>query len=90
MKAGDKKEARAAETRQPSVVKCDVCGHDFNRSYLKSHKRLSHGKRDNAAVRTVDESETVELIRVLYLQLPPASRKNLLKRLADMLEGTSE
>jgi len=69
------------QSQTSGVVKCDVCGRDFNRSYLSAHKRLSHGKKDNTPLGDVDEAKAIERILTLYSQLPPASKKNLLERL---------
>ena len=90
MKVHGEKEGTDKQSQTSGVVKCDVCGRDFNRSYLSAHKRLSHGKKGNTTLGNVDEAKAIEMIRKLYSQLSPASRKNLLQRLASMLEASSE
>ena len=73
------------ETTQASpIVKCDVCGQQFNRSHLSSHKRLSHGKSNKSPLRIADEAKAVETILTIYLQLSTASKKNVLKRLTSL------
>lgn len=73
----------AGDTTSP-LVKCDVCGLQFNRRHLASHKRLSHGKSNKSALGTVDEAKVVETILTLYRLLPVSSKNDLLKRLASL------
>jgi hypothetical protein len=63
------------------IVKCDVCGKIYSQSYLGSHKRLSHGKRESSHSPN-DESVTLEMILSLYERLSDAGKKEVLSRLA--------
>ena len=69
-----------SETPQGTqMVKCDVCGRHYNQRYLKSHKRLSHDAKGDAA--SVDESRAVETILSLYKKISIEARTELLRRL---------
>lgn len=81
-KIGRENESPAAGDPTSPLVKCDVCGLQFNRRHLASHKRLSHGKSNKSALETVDEAKVVETILTLYRLLPASSKNDLLKRLA--------
>jgi hypothetical protein len=72
-RAADEKEISVQPSRKAPVIKCDECGGIFNRSYLSSHKRLSHGK--------TDEAKAVETIVALYLKLPSRMKRSVLQRL---------
>jgi hypothetical protein len=80
-KIGGDKQISGEATQTSPIVKCDVCGQQFNRRYLSSHKRLSHGKNNKSAMSIGDEAKAVETILALYLQLSATSRNNVLKRL---------
>lgn len=63
------------------MVRCDICGGLYNQRHLRSHKRLSHGKRE-ATHRSKEEPESLETILSLYKQLPEEQKKEVLDRLA--------
>lgn len=76
-----KSEVSKKEIETSPIVKCDVCGQQFNRRHLSSHKRLAHGKIKNPALVIGEEAEAVETILKLYGQLSKKSRNVVLKRL---------
>lgn len=47
------------------IVKCDICGGTYNQSYLRSHKRLSHGPR-KISLPLKTEPETLQVMLSLY------------------------
>lgn len=65
------------------IVKCDICGKLYNQSYLSSHKRLSHRKREAPVTSPHSERETIELITFLYGQLSEENKGEVRKRLPD-------
>jgi hypothetical protein len=83
-KIGGEEEILVGPSQASPIVKCDVCGQHYNRRYLSSHKRLSHGKRNNSALRIQNESKAVQTIVDLYLQLSATSRRNVIDRLASV------
>lgn len=64
------------------IVKCDVCGKIYSQSYLGSHKRLSHGKRETPSRSSKDESGSLEIILAMYERLSDEGKKEVLSRLA--------
>ena len=67
------------------IVKCDICGKIYSQSYLGSHKRLSHGKRDaSSRSSSRDECAILEKIVSLYERLPDERKKEALSRLVAM------
>lgn len=83
-KLGSAKQISEEATQRSLIVKCDVCGQHFNKRYLSSHKRLSHGKNTKSALTIGDEAEAVKTILILYLQLSTKSRNDVLTRLASL------
>jgi len=63
------------------IVKCDICGKIYSQSYLGSHKRLSHGKRESSRS-PKDESGSLEMILSMYERLSDEGKKEVLSRLA--------
>lgn len=66
------------------MVECDVCGGNYNRSYLVSHKRLAHS-RGNSAAPAVSEAEAVEAIVGIYKRLSRETKKLVVDRLSAAL-----
>jgi hypothetical protein len=64
------------------IVKCDICGKIYSQSYLGSHKRLSHGKRELSSGSCKDDSVVLETILSLFERLPDERKKEVLSRLA--------
>ena len=64
------------------IVKCDICGKIYSQSYLGSHKRLSHGKRESFSCSSKDQSATLDTILSLFQSLPDEQKKEVLSRLA--------
>ena len=64
------------------IVKCDVCVKIYSQSYLGSHKRLSHGKRELLSGACKDDSVVLETILSLFERLPDERKRELLSRLA--------
>lgn len=63
------------------IVKCDICGKIYSQSYLGSHKRLSHGKRETSPRSAKDDDASLEMILSLYEQLPNERKKEVLSLL---------
>ena len=83
-KIGGEKQLPGETTQVSPIVKCDVCGQQFNRRHLASHKRRSHSKSSHLVLDTSDEAKAVETILALYLQLSDASKANVLERLTSL------
>lgn len=66
------------------IVKCEVCGRQYNESYLKSHKRLAHGAKNRPAVKFDDEAFAIAEILSLYKQLSEKGRRSVSDRLATL------
>lgn len=66
------------------MVKCDLCGRIYNQSYLASHKRLSH--KGQSAPASVEDAKAVDMILALFMQVPAKTRRDVLDRLAALLE----
>jgi len=64
------------------IVKCEVCGRVYNRRYLNSHKRLSHGHREPSPSSLKSESETVRAIVSMYERLSDEEKKAVRARVA--------
>ena len=71
------------------IVRCEVCGKIFNRSYLGSHKRLAHPEASNGPTSPEGELRMVNKILSLYQQLSPPTQKQLRDRLAKLLQSKS-
>jgi hypothetical protein len=68
--------------RRPSkIVKCDVCGGIYSRSYLASHKRLAH-KESDSAVSGTNDTKAVDRIVAIYNRLSREAKKLVLDRLS--------
>ena len=67
------------------IVKCDVCGRLYNQSYLTSHKRLAHDRK-NATPFSIDETKAVDTIIALFRQVSAKTRKDVLDRLTAVPE----
>lgn len=72
-------------TRMSQMVKCDVCGRNYNQRYLTSHKRLSH-KKKSSTPDSVDETKAVDMILALFMQVSAKARKDVLDRLTAVCE----
>lgn len=66
------------------IVKCDICGKIYSQSYLGSHKRLSHGKRESSLHPSEDEAASLEMIVSMYERLSCEGKKEVFSRLATM------
>lgn len=73
-------------SQSPQIVRCDICGGTYNRSYLTSHKRLAHKKRSSATP-VVAGAEGMERILEIYGQLSREDKKLALNRLSASLDG---
>jgi hypothetical protein len=69
-----------------ATVRCDVCNGIFSQSYLASHKRLAHAKRDAstaaAASAPISEKEAMQKITSLYESLSVKGRERIIRLLA--------
>jgi len=69
-----------------ATVRCDVCNGIFSQSYLASHKRLAHAKRDvstaAAASAPISEKEAMQKIASLYEGLSVKGRERIIRLLA--------
>jgi hypothetical protein len=63
------------------IVRCEVCGKIFNRSYLGSHKRLAHPTASDKPMSPEGELRLVNKILSLYQQLSLPIQKQLRDRL---------
>lgn len=63
------------------IVKCDICGKIYSQSYLGSHKRLSHGKRQVVPYSCTGESAMMETILSLFESLSEERKREVLSRL---------
>ena len=72
-----------------AIVRCDVCGKIFNRSYLSSHKRLAHPTAPDKPLSPESESRLVNKILSLYQQLSLPIQKQLRGRLAKLSQSKS-
>jgi hypothetical protein len=71
------------------IVRCEVCGKIFNRSYLNSHKRLAHPKEFGGPTSPEGELRVVNKILSLYQQLSLPIQKQLRDRLAKLSQSKS-
>jgi hypothetical protein len=71
------------------IVRCEVCGKIFNRSYLGSHKRLAHPKESGGPTSPEGELRVVNKILSLYQQLSLPIQKQLRDRLAKLSQSKS-
>jgi hypothetical protein len=71
------------------IVRCEVCGKIFNRSYLGSHKRLAHPKDSGGPTSPEGELRVVNKILSLYQQLSLPIQKQLRDRLAKLSQSKS-
>jgi len=76
----DEKPLTEARLASP-MVKCDVCGRQYNQRYLTSHKRLSHNAKNDPSI-SVDDARAVETILALYKKISAKARNDLLNRLS--------
>jgi hypothetical protein len=63
------------------IVKCDVCGRVYNRRYLHTHKRLSHGKKNWASLAKNDR-DRLQAIASLYEELSDENKERARERLS--------
>lgn len=63
------------------IVKCEICGKAFNKSYVKAHIRLAHKRKLNPGSAATNEGEVLEEILRLYEKLSDEKRKELQTRL---------
>lgn len=70
------------------IVKCEICGGLYNRSYLVSHKRLAHREKAAAGASTTGEPDPINKILSLYKQLSQQGQKDLLDRLTEVTQET--
>jgi DNA-directed RNA polymerase subunit N (RpoN/RPB10) len=68
----------------PEPVRCDVCGKLFSSRYVKSHKRLAHGK-DKPAGSAAEQSGMKTILEV-YQTLSAENKERVRAQLA-ALEG---
>jgi hypothetical protein len=71
------------------IVRCEVCGKIFNRSYLSSHKRLAHPEACGGSMSREGELRVVNKILSLYQQLSLPTQKQLRDRLAKLAQSKS-
>jgi hypothetical protein len=68
-----------------ATVRCDVCNGIFSQSYLASHKRLAHPKRDAstaaAASAPISEKEAMQKIASLFESLSAKGRERIIRLL---------
>jgi hypothetical protein len=66
-----------------ATVRCDVCNGIFSQSYLASHKRLAHAKKDASAAAPptapITEKEVMQKIVFLYESLSVKGRKRIIR-----------
>jgi len=66
-----------------ATVRCDVCNGIFSQSYLASHKRLAHAKKDASspalAATPITEKEAMQKIVFLYESLSVKGRKRIIR-----------
>lgn len=62
------------------MVKCDICGRISNKSYIRAHKRLAHGK-PAPAYTMVGEADAVEVISTLFARLSDERKREVRERL---------
>lgn len=70
------------------LVKCDICGKISNQSYLRSHKRLAHGKRVTPAYSAASEDEAVEVIAALFAGLSDKRKREVRDRVSSAASTT--
>jgi hypothetical protein len=70
------------EGTMSEIVRCEICGKIFNRSYLGSHKRLAHPTAEG-------ELSMVNKILSLYQRLSPPIQKQVRDRLAKLSQSKS-
>lgn len=70
--------------RATEIVKCEICGGNYNRSYLNSHKRLAH-KKNLTAAQVTDEAEAINAILAVCSEFSPRGKKLVLDRLSASL-----
>ena len=58
------------------IVKCEICGKAFNKSYVKAHMRLAH-KKTSAGPSARNEQKVMKEILRLYESLSDEERKEL-------------
>lgn len=85
----DGKELSGAAAAPSRIVKCDLCGQVLNKSYLASHKRLSH-KQGGPTSSSVDEARTVDAILAMYQQISKIAKKDVLTRLMSLSHSACE
>ncbi|OLC86637.1 MAG: hypothetical protein AUH88_04280 [Acidobacteria bacterium 13_1_40CM_4_61_5] len=71
------------------IVKCEICGHVYNKRYLQIHLRRAHGQPRGAASHVSSESEAIQQILSLAERLSDEGRKRLLERLSAVTEKDS-
>ncbi len=71
------------------IVKCEICGHVYNKRYLQIHIRRSHGQQPGSASPVSSESEAIQQILSLSERLSDEGRKRLLERLSAVTEKNS-
>jgi hypothetical protein len=78
----DRDGKQQGESGMAQIVRCDVCGKVYSQSYLGSHKRLSHGKRNTSAPAPKNDREAMELIVRLYSGLSDENKREVRKLLS--------
>ena len=68
----------------PETVKCKICGHLYNRRFLKAHVRRAHGKKAGRAADRESEETPIEAIVSAFESLSKEDRKFLLRRLKEL------
>lgn len=77
------------EGTMSGIVRCEVCGKIFNRSYLGSHRRLAHPTASDKPISPEGELRLVSKILSLYQQLSLPTQKQLCARLAKLSQSKS-
>ena len=63
------------------IVKCEICGSTFNKSYVKAHMRLAHDKKSKAGPLAKNEQKVMKEFLRLYESLSDEEKKELQVRL---------